>query len=125
MSCAITVAPGNTHILMIVTGEITRALALKYNTEAHRMAAPLGITRYLMDLTSCVNTDTVTSNYEFAHQDMKHLPGIDRAAVVAVVTNPHDDSHDFIRTVTRNAGFNVTFFTDRAAAQAFLLSEPA
>ena len=54
---------------------------------------------------------------------MQQAEDIDRNARVAVLRSPGDHSHDFIETVSRNAGLHVKLFTDRAKALAHLLEE--
>ena len=87
------------------------------------MAAELGITRHLVDLTEARHVDTITNTYEFAYEDMRLHPGINKNARVAVLVSPDDRSHDFVETVTRNAGQNVTLFRDREAAIQHLLKD--
>ena len=67
--------------------------------------------------------NSTLGSYRFAHDDMKRTPAIDTSAVVAVLVSPGDHSHDFIETVSRNSGLNVTLFTDRERAVAHLLRE--
>jgi hypothetical protein len=40
--------------------------------------------------------------------------------MVALLVDPEDHSHDFVETVGRNAGLNVTLFRDRDAAKQYL-----
>jgi hypothetical protein len=102
-------------------GEIDRELTTQRNLEAHALAAELGITRHLVDLTEARHVDTVTNTYGFAYEDMQFLPGINKNARVVVLVSPDDHSHDFVEAVTRNAGQNVTLFRDREAAIQHLL----
>jgi hypothetical protein len=41
---------------------------------------------------------------------------LDRAARVAILVRPDDISHNFVETVSRNAGYNVRVFRERKAA---------
>ncbi|MFZ6031529.1 MAG: hypothetical protein ACOYYS_27775 [Chloroflexota bacterium] len=110
------------YILLKVVGEIDRVRALAYNLEAHALGRKSGVNRYLVDLTEARNVDTVLDTYEFAHQDMQATAGIDRLAHVAVLVSPGDHSHDFVETVARNAGLDVTLFSDRELALRHLLA---
>ena len=56
----------------------------------------------------------------FAYKDMQLAEGIDLNAIVATLVSPDDHSHDFIETVSRNAGLNVTLFTDLDLAKQHL-----
>ncbi len=112
MSYTISKSENGKYILLKVVGTINRQLALQYYLEAHALGAENGIKRYLVDFTECRNTDTVLRNFTFANQDMQS-PGIDQTARMALLVNPNDHSFDFIETLLRNAGNDVTLFHDR------------
>ena len=95
---------------------------MKQNLEAHTLGDELGISRYLVDATEAVNVDSTLENYSFAYTDMQTPTGINKTAVVALLVSPDDHSHDFIETVSRNAGLNVTIFRDRELAIHHLLT---
>ncbi len=120
MAYNITPSDDGKYIIMKVTGDFNRKLAIQYDLESHALGKSLGISRYLVDLTEARNTNTTVEDYEFAYRDMK-TPEIDRTAVVAVLVSPGDHSHDFTETVTRNAGLNTKLFTDRDRAIRHLL----
>lgn len=111
MSYTISKSENGKYILLKVVGTINRQLALQYYLEAHALGAEQGIKRYLVDFTECRNTDTVLRNFTFANQDMQN-PGIDKTARMALLVNPNDHSFDFIETLLRNAGNDVTLFHD-------------
>ena len=121
MSYSIKPSDDGNYIILKHWGEINRELTTKRNLEAHALGAELGITRHLVDLTEAKHVDTVTNTYEFAYKDMRFLSGIKKNARVAVLVSPDDHSHDFVATVARNAGQNVTLFRDREAAIQHLL----
>ncbi|MDY0020055.1 MAG: hypothetical protein RBT47_08645 [Anaerolineae bacterium] len=120
MAYSITPSDDGKYIIMKVTGNFNRQLAMQYNLESHTLGKSLGINRYLVDLTEARNLNTTVEDYEFAYKDMK-TPEIDRTAIVAVMVSPGDHSHDFIETVARNAGLNTRLFTDRDLAIRHLL----
>jgi len=107
------------YITMKIIGEINRKIALEYDLEAHALGDKLGINRYLMDLTECKNTETVIDNYSFAYEDVREKK-LDKASIVVLLVAPDDHSHDFIETVSKNAGLNVTLFRDRAEAERYI-----
>jgi len=123
MSYSIKPSENGKYIILKHWGEIDRELTTQRNLEAHALGAKLGITRHLVDLTEARHVDTVMNTYEFAYEDMQFLPGINKNARVAVLVSPDDHSHDFVETVTRNAGQNVTLFRDREAAIQHLLKD--
>ena len=97
-------------------GDITSVLVIQRTLEAHELGEKLGITRHLMDVTEARNIDMITKSYEFAYKDIQNVPGINMRVRVAVLVSPEDHSHDFIETVTKNAGQDVTIFRDRELA---------
>ena len=115
MSCTINASENGKYIIQKVIGTYNRKLALKNDIEAHALGKKLGINRYLVDVVECINTESSAEKYKFAYEDMK-TESIDRSARVAILTHPDDHSHDFIETVIRNAGFDVTLFRDRKLA---------
>lgn len=119
MDYSITVNTEEKYILITVRGIMNRRIAAVITEEAHRLGKEHGINRYLEDVTGARNTDTITNNYQFAHVDMDKET-IDRTARVAIVAAPDDHSHDFVETLARNAGLNVTLFRDREQAASFL-----
>ncbi len=125
MSYTIQPSSDGTYIILTITGNITRSLAVQYNREAHGIGQKLGVNKYLVDLIECRNIDNILENYDFAYDDMQHTPDIDRFACVAVLVSPDDHSHDFIETVARNAGLNVTLFTQREQAVEHLYNSVA
>lgn len=123
MSCTIAPSEDGKYIVLTVKGQITRKTALQQNLEAHALGKKLGVNRYLVDVTEAKNTDSVKNNYDFAYTDMSTTEGIDKTARVATLVRSGDHSHDFIETVTRNSGLNVTLFTDLNMAVQYLLKE--
>lgn len=122
MSYKIIPSEDKQFIIIKVKGEINRKTAMQQNQEAHALGKKLGINRYLLDLTEARNTDPLADQYNFAYEDMAKAEEIDRKAVVAILVSEGDHTHDFIVTVTRNIGLNVSLFTDGEKAESSLLS---
>ena len=122
MSYSITPSDDKKYIILKVVGNLSRQTALQYNLEAHALGGELGITRYLLDLTECRNTDTVMRNYTFVYTDMQH-PGINKQAHIAMLISPGDHSHDFIEALFRNAGMDAALFHDRDLAILHLMRD--
>ena len=108
------------HIVLVVDGDIDRRTAMRLNLEAHALGKDLGLRRYLVDLRGSRNTDSLSGQFEFAYEDMQNTPGIDRLAKVALLVAADDHSHDFIETVTGNAGLTVRIFRDLGRAESYL-----
>lgn len=123
MNYAITPSIDGHYIILTVSGETNRKIAMQHNREAHALGRKLGINRYLVDVREARNTDSIVENYDFAYKDMSETENIDRLARVAILSSPGDHSHDFIETVTRNSGLNVKLFNDPELARLFLADE--
>ena len=123
MSYTIKPSEDRQYIVLKHWGEINGELAMKRILETRRLGAKLGITRHFVDLTEAMNVDSVTKTYKYAYKDMKTPPGINQNVRVAMLVNPEDHSHDFVETVLRNSGQNVTLFRDRELAIQHLLKE--
>ena len=120
MSYTISTSEQADYIILKVTGNISRVLAIDYNLEAHALGKQLGISRFLLDFTECRNTDTVLRNYKYVSEDMLN-PGINQQACTAMLVSPGDHSHDFIEALFQSHGGNVTLFNDREQAVRHLL----
>lgn len=123
MSCEISVSDDGKYIIQIVTGDLTGKLMMEYNLESHALGRELGINRYLVDVTGSRNVDPPTKNFSFARYDLTKAPGIDPSARISTLVSPGDKSHDFIETVCRDRGLDVTHFTDRHQAIRHLLED--
>src|SRR5512141_1905006 len=107
------------HVLVRASGSFGRDEALRAAAEAWDLARAHALDRFFYDLRLARNTESVLSNSEFVHAKMPTV-ALERHARVALLTAPDDRSHDFIATVSRNAGYNVELFTDPEAAAAWL-----
>ena len=123
MEHSISLSSDGRYILLKVKGDITRELAMKFNIESHAIGRDHGINKYLVDMTESRNVDSVTDNYDFAYKDMRETPEVDRSARVALLVSPNDHSHDFVETVAKNTGLDVTIFRDRTQAVSHLLRD--
>jgi hypothetical protein len=107
-------------LVLKIDGIMNRKIAKQYFDEAHRKGIELGINKFLYDLTNATNTESNMDNYLFANTDIRNMEDIDLNTYVAMVVSPNDHSHDFIETVSRNAGLNVTLFRDYSKAVEYL-----
>jgi hypothetical protein len=123
MSYKILVSEDKKYIITKHWGEITSEMIMKRTIEAHALGKKYGITRHLMDVTEAKNVEPVIKTYEFAYRDVLETPGFDLNVRVAVLITPGDHSHNFAETVARNAGQDITIFSDREAAIKHLLYE--
>jgi heme oxygenase len=110
----------STYVILEQSGKVARKLQLKYNIEAHKIGKEHHIKKYLMDVIHARNTESNIENYQFTYEDLRRANEIDKTAIVALVVDPEDHSHDFIETLSINSGLNVTLFRDKAKAIEFL-----
>ncbi len=119
MKYNLSLSADNRYVYTKVIGLVDVVSMLESVLAAHRLARQSGVTRHLIDLTEARNHLSTLQNYHFAYNDMKH-PDIDRLARVAMLVSPDDHSHDFLETLSRNAGRDVTLFTRREDAERHL-----
>jgi heme oxygenase len=110
----------STYVIIEQSGKVTRKLQLEYNIEAHKVGKEHHIKKYLMDVIHARNTESNIENYQFTYEDLRGANEIDKTAIVALVVDPEDHSHDFIETLSINSGLNVTLFRDKTKAIEFL-----
>jgi hypothetical protein len=123
MEYSITPSEDGSYIVIKVEGNITRKEAMQQNREAHALGKQLGINRYLVDVTEARNVEPPIENYEFAYNDMHRDEKLDITARIAALVDPDDHSHDFVETVSRNAGFDMRLFRDRDEALRYLQAD--
>lgn len=123
MEYSISISDDRCYIILKVVGEFTAGSFMKCIIEAHTLGKEMDIHRYLVDATNARNIDSAFGNYKFAYQDMKKTEGVDRLARVAGLVSPGDHSHDFVETVSTNAGLFLSLFTDLAEARDYLLKK--
>ena len=123
MSYTIYPSEDRKYIVLKHWGDMNREFGLKRVIQAHKLGAEIGINRYLVDLTEAINIDSATKTYMYAYEDLKAPSEIKPNACAAMLVSPDDHSHDFVETVLRNAGHNVTLFRDRELAIKHLLKE--
>ncbi len=116
MTYTITPSADGKYIIVKVSGETTSQSAMKQNIEAHVLGKKLGISRYLVDATAARNLNTVTQDYLLAHEDMMKTTDVDRNARGAILVSPEDHSHDFIETMSKNAGLDTKHLRDHELA---------
>jgi len=120
LECSISPSDEGDYIVLKVAGEFTAKDFMSSIVEAHTLGKEIGTNCYLVDATQAKNVDTAFGNYNFAYTDMKTTEGVDPLATVAGLVDPEDNSHDFVETVSHNAGMLLKLFTDREEAIAYL-----
>lgn len=122
MEYTISLSENRLYVVLVVVGDVNRVSAMGMNIEAHIYGRERGISRFLVDMTRARNVESVTGNYRFSYNDMQREEAINRFARVVILVDSEDHSHDFVETLARNTGMDVTLMRDREAAIAHLLA---
>lgn len=118
----IKISENSKYIVVRVNENMTRSLAEHLGIEASNLGKKKHITKYLYDLRNSRNIESINANYIFAYQEMKKID-LNPTNMVAMLTSAGDNSHNFVETVLRNAGFNVRIFNDEQEAINWLQTE--
>lgn len=119
MSYTIDISDNRKFFRVRVNGDVSAQLACKWSAELQEASRAHGIRRFLFDVRTSRNVSNVLENYMFAYNDAKELQ-LERNARSAILASPEDRSHDFVETVMRNVGYNVTVFSDESSAVSWL-----
>lgn len=120
MEYSIKPAEDGDYIILKIVGEFVGKEIMQCIIETHALGMEKDIHRYLVDATQARNVDSVLGTYDFAYVDMRQTAGIDPLARVAGLVSPGDHSHDFVATVSANAGMHLELFTDHEQALKYL-----
>ena len=107
------------YVTIRIKGDFRISDAMQIMTEAFDAGEELGIRQYLLDVTEAVHSWPLGQDYTFIHH-LRNQGKFDRVARTAVLVALEDNSHDFIITVSMNAGLNIRLFRDKEQALAFL-----
>ena len=119
MSYEIRTSENGRYIICRVTQSITVELAREFTIALDQLSRSQRIKRFLVDVRGAPNVASVFQNFDFANKDMADLD-LQRDVRSAILVGANDRSHDFVETVTQNAGYGVRVFDDEAAAIAWL-----
>ena len=108
------------YIILTIKGELDSLNALQPAVEAHELAAKLGINQILYDYTEARSVRSPADVYFLINDDVLKQPKFRLHSRVAFLVAPDDMSHDFMITVSQNAGLNVRLFRDRQQAVEYL-----
>ena len=90
--------------------DMTTQLASEIGLKAVNLARAENINKYLVDVRGIKNIDTSFDKYDFAYNEASEV-GYRLSDRIAIVSDPDDTSHNFIETVSLNAGYQVKLFT--------------
>ncbi len=115
MNYEISVSDDHAYVCARVLKPTTRELVLEMNTQMVERAKEHGVGKFLFDVRQSVNIEAPLGNYLIAYEDAEKV-GFMRSWRYAILHDPKDTSHNFIRSVGRNAGYNLELFTEEGAA---------
>jgi len=101
--------------------DITIPIAMDFTIAIDELATKHDIKRMFFDLRGVRNIAGVGENYKYAHKELRDFKR--RYNIVAMLTDPDDHSHDFVETVTKNAGHTVKSFHTEQEALRWLLAD--
>ena len=119
MEYMISIAENRNYIIIKYLVPLTTEIALKSGPELMRCATENGIKRFLFDLRELPNIQSVTDNYYYANRDIQTFD-FPRNSVSAFLIEPSDNSHDFIITAFKNAGYTIDNFSTEDEAVKWL-----
>jgi hypothetical protein len=119
MSYEISIAKSKKYIVCRVRQAVTAELSRQFSIDVERLGRERNILRYLFDVRGYPNIEKLHKTYTYTYEEMRDL-NFARSARVAILVSPDDQSHDFIETVNRNAGYNVRVFREEDAAISWL-----
>jgi len=115
MGYSISLSENKKYIICRVTGQITLDTAREFTKELDRLSRAHKIKRFLTDVRDAQNALSTFENYNFAYKDMAEM-NLQRDVRSAILIGAADKTHDFVATVTQNAGYGVRIFYDEDAA---------
>ena len=121
MSHVLSVSSDKQFLIMTVIGDLTNEIADQQMADLYKLADQVNVRKFLIDLVDCRFVGSTIDQYEYTTNEMPKTGFVDRSDIFAFLVHPEDHSHDFVETVSRNTGYNVTLFRDREKAIAHLL----
>lgn len=122
MNFDLTLATDGSYAVLTNYRDVTLASAIEHQRAMQAFAVAHGISRFLIDTRGKQYIGGDVDLYTFARHVLPE-EAFDRRWRVALVTSPEDYSHDFLETVSRNAGYNVVVLKEYDKAVVWLTSE--
>ena len=119
MKYSISISEDGTYVAIRVFEAVTRDVKKEFAEKAIKEARQRGIDKFLVDVRGAPNIASTSEQYFFGYADMDQF-GLNRSSKIAVLADKDDESHNFIETVFRNAGYICRIFLDESAALTWL-----
>ena len=115
----LSISEKRTYVRVRVHEPLTMELVLEILSDTSASARVEGIKGLLFDAREVVSLLGPMASYEIAYTRLEQL-GFPRNCLWAILVAPNDDSHDFMETVARNAGYRCRLFSDEQETMAWL-----
>ena len=122
MDYVITTDPERSIIFVRVLRTINDEVALAFMTDAIRRSHQEECKLHIVDVRGVTNSMSTTTQYDLAYNDAHRLD-LPLGSRIGLVTDSDDNSHDFIETLFRNAGYRCQVFHSDQEAIQWLMSE--
>ena len=119
MGYIISVSEDKTYVRIRAFGVITGESEKEFAEKAIKAAKQHGIKGFLVDVRGTQNIAAIFEQFLFAYKDMNHL-ALEKSSRIAILADPGDRSHDLIKTVLRNAGYDCQLFSGEDSALKWL-----
>lgn len=120
MSFEISISDDGSYIRVKVFENINGALEKDFAEKAIKEAKIRSINRFLVDVRGTKNIATTVDQYLFGHEDLRSF-ALDSFSSIVILVDEGDESHNFIETVLKNAGFMTYLTTDEGEALKWLI----
>lgn len=115
MKYEISISEDKTFVRIRVFGSITDEMNKEFAEKAILTARENNLLNHLVDVRQAQHVSSTFDQYQFAYKDMEQML-LDKKSSIAVLARADDQSHNFIETVFRNAGYNCKLFIDEETA---------
>ena len=115
MNYRIELSPDKEYLKLTVFETINGAFEKEFAQKAIQEAKKHTIKKFLIDVRGISNIATTFEQYNLGYKDMTDF-GLDPVSRIAILSDPENESHNFIETVFLNAGYKCRIFTDETDA---------
>ena len=116
MAYSLKIEEDNSFITLTVTGELTNEIVMEQNAALSKLANENGIDKVFVDVTKARFVGSILDQYDYGNNYMTTSNDVSRLFRLVLLVSVDDHSHDFIETISRNNGFDLTIFHDRKKA---------
>lgn len=120
LTSSLSTNPDGSILIIRAQGVLTREELRPILDQACALAKELEVRRFLLDMRDAPSREDVGQTYAIAYEDLRRSCGVAWGPRLALLVAGGDTSYDFLETVCRNAGVNLTLFRSEGDAMAHL-----